>query len=228
MSASPEEIGNSQSATEDAQSTTSPPSLVRGLHLEARVTAPTWEIGLAATVQDFTPGEVILLLDDHLTAGTRVTIQLNTASFAGDILFCEPLGSHFVTHVSFDDVDATGLRRTPRFPVRIPARIFAGTAELPLEAMILDISGDGLGIEIAEPIPAQTNIAVQSEENTAFGVVRHCRELPSGRFRAGVQLLHIVRKDPDLVKAAAEESGWMNKLGARFGRKKAERPKGWS
>lgn len=227
MSAPPEETGITPSATEDAQGSTTP-SAVRGLQLEARVTAPTWEIGLAAVVHDFTPGEVILLLDDHLTAGTRVTVQVNTASFAGDILFCSPLGAQFETHISFDDVDATGLRRTPRFPVRIPARIFAGTSDAPIEAMILDISGDGLGIEIGEPLPAQMNIAVQSEENTAFGVVRHCRELASGRFRAGVQLLHIVRKDPELVKAAAEESGWMNKLGARLGRKKAERPKGWS
>ncbi len=82
-------------------------------------------------------------------------------------------------------------------------------------------------MELAAPIPKQTNIAVQSEENTALGVVRHCRELFSGLFRWGIQLLHLVRKDADLEKASAE-SGWMNKLGVRFGRKKAERPKGWS
>jgi len=73
----------------------------------------------------------------------------------------------------------------------------------------------------------QACIAVQSEENTALGVVRHCRELSPGLFRAGVQLHHIVRKDPDLEKASAE-SGWINKLGARLGLKKAERPKGRS
>ena len=28
-----------------------------GLQMEARVTAPTWEIGLSAILQDFTPGE---------------------------------------------------------------------------------------------------------------------------------------------------------------------------
>jgi hypothetical protein len=70
----------------------------------------------------------------------------------------------------------------------------------------------------------KSNIAVQSEENTALGEVRFCRELPSGIFRVGVQLHHILKKDPELEKAAAE-SGWMNKLGARFGRKKTERPK---
>jgi hypothetical protein len=199
----------------------------RGLQLEARVTAYTWEIGLAALVQDFTPGEVVLLLDDQIAAGTRVTIQLNNASFTGDILFCAPSGSRYEAHVSFDDVDATGLRRTPRFPVNIPARVFSSASDVPMEGKIVDVSGEGLGIELAAPLPAQAHVAVQSEENTALGVVRHCREISSGLFRAGVQLHHIVRKDPELEKASAE-SGWMNKLGARLGRRKAERPKGWS
>lgn len=218
MSPSPEKIERRQ-PVEDSQK--------RGLQMEARVTAPTWEIGLSAVVQDFTPGEVILLLDDQIAAGTRVTVQLNTSSFAGDILFCSPSGSHFEAHVSFDDVDQTGLRRTPRFPVNIPARIFSSAIEGPLEGRIVDISGEGLGMELPAPLPKECNIAVQSEENTALGVVRHCRELPSGLFRTGVQLHHIVKKDPDLEKASAE-SGWMNKLGARLGRKKPERPKGWS
>ena len=96
--------------------------------MEARVTAPTWEIGIPAVVHDFTPGEVILLMDDQIAGGTHVTIQLNTYSFTGEILFCEPKGSRYEAHVSFEDVDATGLRRTPRFPVSIPARVFSSTA----------------------------------------------------------------------------------------------------
>jgi hypothetical protein len=203
-----------------------------GLRLEARVTAPTWEVGLSAVIQDFTPGEVILLLDDPLAAGTHVAIQVGTCSFDGDILFCNPSGSRWETHVSFDDVDATGLRRTPRFPVRIPARIFANAIKASaiepyIEGTIVDVSAEGLGVETSQPLPIQANIVVQSEENIALGAVRHCREIgASGLFRTGVQLHHIIKKDPDLEKAL--EAGWMNKLGARFGRKKAERPKGWS
>ena len=196
----------------------------RGLQIEARVTAPTWEIGMSAVVEDFAPGAVMLLLDDKVAAGTHVTIQLNTCSFTGDILFCEPRGSRYEAHVSFDDADSSGLRRSPRFPVSIPARVFSHTSDVALEGKIVDISGEGLGIELAVALPLKSNIAVQSEENTALGEVRFCRELPSGIFRVGVQLHHILKKDPELEKAAAE-SGWMNKLGARFGRKKTERPK---
>ncbi len=220
MSPPPEKTGS-------PDNTGAPEKIGRGLQLEARVTAPTWEITLPAVVQDFTPGEVIVLLDDEISGGTRVTVQMNCCSFVGDVLYCEPSGSRWEAHVSFDDVDATGLRRTPRFPVSIPARIFSGATAVPVDGRIVDVSGEGLGIELAEPLPMQNNIAVQSEENTALGVVRHCRELRSGLFRVGVQLHHIIRKDLDLEKAAAE-SGWMNKLGARLGRKKTDHPKGWS
>jgi hypothetical protein len=225
MPPSPEKA-QPQPPTNEADAEPAKPGAL-GLRLEARITAHTWEVGLSALIQDFTPGEVILLMDDPIPPGTHITIQVDTCSFDGQILFCMKSGSRWETHVSFDDVDATGLRRTPRFPVSIPARVFLNTRELPLEGIIVDISGEGLGMELREPVPVQANIAVQSEENTALGVVRHCRELSAGRYRAGIQLHHIIRKDPELEKASAE-SGWMNKLGARFGRKKTERPKGWS
>jgi hypothetical protein len=102
--------------------------------------------------------------------------------------------------------------------------VFSSASDLPLEGKIVDISGEGLGIELAAPLPTEAHIAVQSEENCALGVVRHCREISEGLFRAGVQLHHIVKKDPDLEKASGD-SGWINKLG--FGRrKKTERLKG--
>jgi hypothetical protein len=220
MPPTPEKVERQQPAEDRVEATPGNPADL-GLRVEARVAAPTWEVGVSALIQDFTPGEVILLLDDPISAGTRVSIQVHTCSFDGEILFCKPRGSRWEAHVSFDDVDATGLRRSPRFPVRIPARVFASTSDVPLDGVIVDVSGEGLGIELEQPLVMKTNIAVQSEENIALGEVRHCRKIPSGGFRAGVQLLHIIRKDQDLEKAFAE-SGWMNKLGVRFGRKKGK------
>lgn len=178
--------------------------------------APTWEVGVGAVLQDFTPGEVILLLNDPIEAKTHVAVQVHMCSFHGEILFCKPSGSRWEAHVSFDDVDASGLRRSPRFPVRIPARLFARGSGGPMEAMILDISGEGLGLEIGRAVLAQANVAVQSEDAVALGHVRHCREIRPGVFRAGILLQHIMKRDSDLVRAA--ESGWMNRLG--LGRKK--------
>jgi hypothetical protein len=190
-----------------------------GLRLEARVTAATWEIGVAAILQDFAPGEVILLLDEQIATGARVTIQVSAYSFDGEVMFCKPRSSRWEAHVSFDDVDRIGLRMTPRFPVRIPAQVFASVSGSPTQATILDISRDGLGIELAAPLPLDASVAVQSEENIALGEVRHCRALPSGQFRAGVRLYHVLEKDPELAKAPAESS-WMSRLGVRLGVKK--------
>jgi len=211
--------------TRSAETRSAETRAARGLQMEARVTAPTWEIGIPAVVHDFTPGEVILLLDDQITGGTRVTIQLNTYSFTGEILFCAPKGSRYEAHISFEDVDATGLRRTPRFPVSIPAKVFSSASDVPLEGTIVDVSGEGLGIELTDALPLHSNIAVQSVENTALGEVRYCKQVSSGLFRTGIRLHHIIKRDPELEKANAE-SGWMNKLGARLGRKKSERGKG--
>ena len=224
MPPSPDKIEGKPPAPEHSQASAESRTL-RGLQMEARVTAHTWEIGLSAVVHDFTPGEVILLLDDQIAGGTRVTIQLNTYSFTGEILFCAPKGSRYEAHVAFEDVDATGLRRTPRFPVSIPAKVFSSSSDVPLEGTIVDVSGEGLGIELTESLPIHSNIGVQSGENTAFGEVRYCKQASSGLFRAGVRLHHIVKKDPELEKKYGE-SGWMNKLGARFGRKKTERGRG--
>jgi hypothetical protein len=224
MSPSPEQVENQEPAKKRPEaSATDAPRL--GLALEAWVTSPTWEIGLAAILQDFTPGEVIVLLEGPITAGTQVSVQVNSGSFHGEVLYCKLIGAHWETHVSFDDVDAIGLRRTPRFPVRIPARVSMIGNDAPVESMIVDISGEGLGIEIPQLVPLSRSIVVESEYAIALGEVRHCRENSPGCFRAGVQLHHIMKKDPSLEKGGAENN-WMNKLGARFGFKKNVRPRG--
>lgn len=190
---------------------------VPGIGLEVRVKSPTWEVGVGAVLQDFTPGEVILLLDDPIEAKTVVAVRANTCSFHGEILYCKASGRRWEAHVSFDDVDASGLRRSPRFPVRIPARLFVSGSGGPVEAMILDISGEGLGVEMGRAVPVPANVAVESEEAVALGHVRHCREAGPGVFRAGILMQHIMKRDGGLMRAAAE-SGWMSRLG--LGRKK--------
>jgi len=206
MSPTPERASSQPAAIE--------PTL--GLRVEALVKSPTWEVGLPAVIHDFAPGEVILLLADPVTQRTPVDVRVNDCSFSGEILYCRRNGSLWEVHISFDDADASGLRRSPRFPVQIAARVFASTNELPIEGVIVDISGDGLGMELAQGVPVQARVAVQSDQSTALGEVRHCRELKSGRFRAGVQLHHIMRRNQELEKGSAE-AGWMGKLARRLG-----------
>ena len=218
MSPSPKNTKNQQLAAGEAEGVRSG-GTASGLGIEARVKALTWEVGVAAVIQDFAQGEVILLLNDSIAAGTHVSVQVDTFSFAGEVMFCKLRDARWETHVSFDDVDAMGMRRAPRLPVRIRARLFTGTSDGPITATIVDVSGAGMGIELGQPMQVESNIVVQSEEAIGLGVVKHCRQVTPGVFRAGVQLHHIVEKDPDLVKAA-EEAGWKSWLGVRLGRRK--------
>jgi hypothetical protein len=190
-----------------------------GLRLEAWVTSPTWEVEFGGVLQDFTPGEVTLMLKERIALGMHATIRVGDLCFNGEILSCNPKGKLWETHVSFDDVDETGLRRTPRFPVRIPARAHIRGNEKPIEGVIHDISGEGLGIDLEKAVPLNGIIAVQSDEGIALGEVRHCRELSNGAFRVGVRFHHVMKKHPDHVKGLPQ-AGWMSKLGVRLGRKK--------
>ena len=109
------------------------------------------------------------------------------------------------------------------FGAYLPSRVVSNAelgSSLGCEAgWILDVSGEGLGMDLPEPVPVHSNIAVQSAESMALGEVRHCRELSSGRFRVGVSFHHIMGKDPE-DKRVLSQSGWMSKLGVRLGRKK--------
>jgi len=211
--------------TIDAQQTGSDRSSrpARGLNLAAHVMAPSWGLGIAGLVADFTPGEATLILEDLVAEGTPVTVQFNAFNFDGEILFCRPRGSRYEVHVSINDVDGMGRRRTPRFPVSIPARVFACGLEAALQTKIVDLSEEGLGLEVPSELAIDEIIAVESETNTAFGVVRHCRETSPGLFRVGIQLHHVMRREP-VPEKSRKESGLMSKVGAclALGRKNAK------
>jgi len=84
-----------------------------------------------------------------------------------------------------------------------------------VEGKIVDISGDGVGLELPVGLPFEATIAIESESNIALGLVRYHREISPERFRVGAQLHHIIGKD-DLANDTTG-SGFISKLGARFG-----------
>lgn len=69
----------------------------------------------------FTPGEVAIRVREALSEERIVAVQLKSFSFEGQVLYCQSSGAELEAHVSINDVDRTGLRKTPRFPVTVPA-----------------------------------------------------------------------------------------------------------
>jgi len=187
------------------------------LNVSVYVTNPSWGVGMVGVITELALGEAKMMIEGLISLGTVVTFAINDFKFDGHILFCERRGQQYEVHVSIDDSDESGLRRTPRFPVNIAGRVSAASLESPVAATIVDISGDGLGLDLPVPLQVQSIVSIESESNVAFGVVRYSREVSPGRVRAGVQLHHIIRRGQAPEPAAARgRTGFMARVGARF------------
>ena len=173
-------------------------------------------ISIAAEIQDFTPGEVSVLLEQFVPVGSSVALKLKAATFEGEVLYCQPKEGQYQTNVRFTDSAESGLRSTPRFSVKLPAQVFARNSSDPMAATIIDISGAGLGLELPFPLSVGDPVVVESEMNMAFGVVRHCRKHSEHVFRAGVQLHHVIQKD-DAAIASRRRSGRFARIMALVG-----------
>ena len=190
-----------------------------GLNIAAEVTSTMWGAGMSGILTDFTPGEAKLLLEGLVSPETQVQVAVGQFHFDGQVLFCERRNQQFEAHISIDDVDETGLRRTPRFPVHIPAKAFAPALAEPCEATIVDISGDGLGLETTVVLEVGSNVAVESDATLALGIVRFSREISPGHARVGVQLHHIVRQ-PAKTQPQLTSSNLFGKLRFSFAKAK--------
>ena len=169
-----------------------------------------WPLGLDVQVVDFlssytvrgvlegfTPGEVMILLSEPVVEQRMVTVQLNAFVFEGETLYCRPRQDRFEVHISIDDVQSSGLRRAPRFPVKIPAKLFLPHVE-PVAISIVDISSDGLGIELPISVEMGQPIAIATGSVFVFATVRHCRQLSEGIFRGGAEMHHLFERNVEL------------------------------
>ena len=170
---------------------------------------------MSGVLRDFTPGEATLYLEGFVSTGTLVIVEVGAFAFDGEVLFCERRASQYEVHVSIHDFDEAGLRRTPRFPVRLSGRLFIPGQSTPIIANIVDISGDGLGVEVSTVVQPQSLVAVESDSNIALGVVRFSKEITPGNVRLGIQLQHIVQRQSGSASVPAARPG-ISLFGGKF------------
>jgi len=145
----------------------------------------------------FTPGEVAIRVSERLEEQRAVAVHLTPFSFEGQVLYCQTSDNEFEAHVSIDDVDK-GLRRTPRFPVTVPAELLP--ADGPAFAItIRDISRDGLGIESPCALETGKTVVIVSGTAFVFAIVRHSERIADGLFRAGVEMHHLFGRSSEEV-----------------------------
>ena len=165
-----------------------------GLNLPASVTNPTLGLEKTGVVKDFTASQAVIVLETHISPGTSVYVAIKTFAFDGEVLSCEQCDDRFEAHIYVNDSVEASSRRSLRFPVRLSASVVATGVAAPIPATIVDISGEGLGIDLPVHFAEESIIAVESEGNLAFGIVRYARQLPEGGFRIGVRVFRILPK----------------------------------
>jgi hypothetical protein len=147
-------------------------------------------------LQSFIPGEVTVLVREQMTEHRSVTVQFDSFVFEGETLFCRPKDNGYEAHITIDDVEKSGLRRVPRFPVRMAAHLFPQKSG-PVPITIVDISREGLGLELPMAVEIGQPLAIGTGPVFVFATVRHCRSVSPGLFRAGVDIQHVLEKPLD-------------------------------
>jgi hypothetical protein len=160
------------------------------LQINVRVVDVLSDYTVSGVLHSFTPGEVAILTSEPLSQERTVAVHLSSFFFEGQILYSAPYESQYEAHISIDDVERKGLRRTPRFPVTIPAELLRPSGDS-VAITIRDLSRDGMGIESPIPVKAGQPVAIVSGPAFVFAIVRHCQETPGGLFRAGVEMHHL-------------------------------------
>lgn len=207
-----QEYVNSQVAKADD----SPDILSRWLlDLEVQVVDFLSNYRVPGVLEGFAPGEVGILLKEPLCEQRAVTVHLQSFVFEGQTLCCRPRQDQYETHISIDDVEQIGLRRAPRFPVKLSAQLFLPHAS-PLAITILDISSDGLGIELPVPVETGQPIAIATGSIFVFAVVRHCRQVSASLFRAGIEMHHLFEKGIE-PPASSPRSTFLRRVWRRRG-----------
>lgn len=164
-------------------------------------------------LQGFTPGEVMVSLEEALPEQRDVSVRFSSFVFEGQLLYCQSKQTLYEAHITIDDTEETGLRRAPRFPVKVGGQLFPSHGG-PVDITIVDISSDGLGIESPVSLQIGQTLALASESVFVFAVVRHCRQVPGGGFRAGVEMQHLFENSGEIPPDEAR-SGILGRVWGR-------------
>src|SRR6202049_5358360 len=148
----------------------------RGLNIV--VSLQSSSLRLTGVLHDLIPGELLITLDHPLSEGLAVTIEMQNAQLHGEVVFCAAKNDRYEANIQISDCDTTGLRHAPRFTSALPARIFSADTTESVEGRLVDISAMGIGLEVPVLLQAGEVVAVETEINVTFGVVRYCRPLP--------------------------------------------------
>lgn len=98
------------------------------------------------------------------------------------------------------------IRREPRIPIEISARVTTSNMPGSMPAKLVDISRSGLGLRVPQNIPTGIGVIVELNSGIAFGEVRHCSKKGKDTWRVGLSLDEFISRH-DQEKKSSSPSG---------------------
>jgi hypothetical protein len=166
-----------------------PTSLGRGIG----VLIKTSDLKLVGVIQEIKTHGLSIAIKQPLKVGSSVSVEFGSECRNGEIISCRRTGSTYETCVVMEK--AADRRLDERFPVTLEVRIVADSVGSKTNALVVDLSRQGMGLEIPTPLKLQETVAIETATNQAFGIVRNCQELPGGNYHAGVEIFHVIPKE---------------------------------
>lgn len=147
------------------------------------------EGSVGAFVRRVSTGFFQLSTPVFLQKDTRIEMRFGKQSIETEVIFCkgEPSG-HYQAGVRLAMGLNGAVRREPRFPVFLSAKIRSPIAPAPLSGRVIDISRSGLGVRVPASIPVGAGVVIEMDNGTAFGEVRRCVKRTESQWHIGVWL----------------------------------------
>jgi hypothetical protein len=148
-------------------------------------------------------------------------VQFDSFVFKGETLFCRPKDRGYEAHITIDDVQKDGRRREPRFPIKLAGQMYVPDSE-PVPLTVVDMSREGLGIELPIALEAGRPVAIAAESVFVFALVRYCRRA-GALYRAGLEIQHVLERPA--AQREENEQGSSSVLTRLFGERLASKGK---
>jgi hypothetical protein len=149
---------------------------------------------VAGIIHDIQPRGLLILVKQPLAEGS-VSVEFGAVARYAKIVSCQPKQGKYELSVVLANINKRDLRGTERYPLTQEVQIHAAGLDEPLAAKVVDLSMQGVGLELVVPLEPDEIITMEGNSSLGFGIVRHCTPLVDGRFQVGVEIFHVMRKD---------------------------------
>ena len=156
----------------------------------------TAHLDLAGVIQEIRTHALSIAVRQFLPEGSSVSIEFGAERRDGEIVSCRGSGDRYEVCVVVPNRNESDRRVAERFPVSQEVSVSADSLTSQAEAVVVDLSTRGMGVKISAPLTTKEIVTIDSASSEAFGIVRHCSPLPDGNYHAGVEIFHVMPKEP--------------------------------